>query len=96
MCNNLLCDTSGNQYANGEIFSRKREKLRQCIADVLIPDIEKLSSKGLGTVALLIVDVFVIFLYREYKFCRCDIVSMLLSRLFPMSIEENVRCFSPF
>ncbi|XP_057427551.1 uncharacterized protein LOC130720868 isoform X3 [Lotus japonicus] len=80
---------SGNQYANGEIFSRKREKLRQCIADVLIPDIEKLSSKGLGTVALLIVDVFVIFLYREYKFCRCDIVSMLLSRLFPMSIEEN-------
>ncbi|CAL0299632.1 unnamed protein product [Lupinus luteus] len=54
----------GNQFMHGEIFSRKRQKLHQCVADTLFPDTEKLCSKG------------------------HDIVSMLLSRLFPTSIQE--------
>ncbi|XP_029124602.1 uncharacterized protein LOC109818126 [Cajanus cajan] len=55
----------GNQHARGEVFSRKRQKLRQCVADVLFTDTEKLCSKG------------------------HDVISMLLSRLFPMRTEEN-------
>ncbi|KAK7345699.1 hypothetical protein VNO77_16309 [Canavalia gladiata] len=55
----------GNRYAHGEVFSRKREKLRQCVADALFTNKEKLCSKG------------------------HDIISMLLSRLFPVNIEEN-------
>ena len=42
--------SSGNQYVGRDIFSRKRQKLRQCIADAVFPDIEKFSLKGLGTV----------------------------------------------
>ncbi|MCH82659.1 hypothetical protein A2U01_0003470, partial [Trifolium medium] len=57
----------GNQYDDGEIFSRKRQKLRQCVADTLFPDTEKPCSKGL------------------------DIVSVLLSRLFPMSTDSTVK-----
>ncbi|CAK8571685.1 unnamed protein product [Lathyrus sativus] len=57
----------GNQNEDGDIFSRKRQKLRQCVADTLFPDTEKLCSKGL------------------------DIVSMLLSRLFPMSTGCTVK-----
>ncbi|CAJ1968301.1 unnamed protein product [Sphenostylis stenocarpa] len=54
-----------DQYAHGEVFARKRQKLRQCIADVLFTDTEKL------------------------RIFRDDITSMLLSRLFPTSTEEN-------
>ncbi|PNY17927.1 hypothetical protein L195_g014683 [Trifolium pratense] len=57
---------AGNQYAHGEIFSRKRQKLRQCAADTLFPDTEKPCSKGF------------------------DIVSLLLSRLFPMTTDSTV------
>ncbi|KAJ1416840.1 hypothetical protein SESBI_16995 [Sesbania bispinosa] len=55
----------GNQYMHGEIFSRKRQKLRQCVADALFTATDKLCSE------------------------RLDIVSMLLSRLFPINIMEN-------
>ncbi|XP_058746615.1 uncharacterized protein LOC131619541 [Vicia villosa] len=57
----------GNQNEDGDIFSRKRQKLRQCVADTLFLNTEKLCSKGL------------------------DIVSMLLSRLFPMSTDCTVK-----
>ncbi|CAI8602758.1 unnamed protein product [Vicia faba] len=57
----------GNQNEGGDIFSRKRQKLRQCVADTLFLDKQKLCSKGL------------------------DIVSMLLSRLFPMSTDCTVK-----
>ncbi|MED6183429.1 hypothetical protein PIB30_037775 [Stylosanthes scabra] len=57
----------GNQNVQGNIFSRKRQKLRQCIADTLFPNNKEMFSlKG-----------------------HDDIVSMLLSRLFPVRIEEN-------
>ncbi|XP_073223815.1 uncharacterized protein [Cicer arietinum] len=57
----------GNQYEDGDIFSRKRQKLRQFVADALFPDTEKLCSKGF------------------------DIVSVLLSRLFPLSTDCTVK-----
>ncbi|KAK2401422.1 hypothetical protein QL285_051020 [Trifolium repens] len=44
----------GNQYDDGEIFSRKRQKLRQCVADTLFPDTEKPCSKGLDIVPVLL------------------------------------------
>ncbi|MED6134739.1 hypothetical protein PIB30_039741 [Stylosanthes scabra] len=60
-------NSQGNQNVHENIFSRKRQKLRQCIADTLFPNNkEKFSLKG-----------------------HDDIVSMLLSRLFPVRIEEN-------
>ena len=36
----------GNQYEDGDIFYRKRHKLRQCVVDTLFPDTEKPCSKG--------------------------------------------------
>ncbi|KAG2402718.1 uncharacterized protein HKW66_Vig0239150 [Vigna angularis] len=54
-----------DQHAHGEVFARKRQKLRLSAADALFTDLEKLCSKG------------------------HDIISMLLSRLFPTSTEEN-------
>ncbi|CAL5207095.1 unnamed protein product [Lathyrus oleraceus] len=57
----------GNQNEDGDVFSRKRQKLRQCVEDTLFLDREKQCSKGL------------------------DIVSMLLSRLFPMSTDCTVK-----
>ncbi|XP_020971344.1 uncharacterized protein LOC110268786 isoform X3 [Arachis ipaensis] len=65
--------SSGNQNVHGNIFCRKRQKLRQCVADTLFLNKEEFSLKGLD-----------------------DIVSMLLGRLFPVSIKENVRCCSIF
>ncbi|KAL9318248.1 hypothetical protein ACSQ67_014765 [Phaseolus vulgaris] len=54
-----------DQQLRGEVFARKRQKLRLCVADALFTDTENLCSKG------------------------HDIISVLLSRLFPMSTEEN-------
>ncbi|KAK7393327.1 hypothetical protein VNO78_21880 [Psophocarpus tetragonolobus] len=69
-CSNIfkpqqIFSDEGNQHEHGKVFARKRQKLRQCVADALFTDTEKLCSIG------------------------HDIISMLLSRLFPMNTEEN-------
>ncbi|KAA8543442.1 hypothetical protein F0562_021063 [Nyssa sinensis] len=56
---------SGSQYPDVEVFSTKRQKLRQWVADISLPQTDKLPSKG------------------------CDLVSLLLSRLFPEGNENN-------
>ncbi|KAL5859953.1 hypothetical protein ACOSQ4_001249 [Xanthoceras sorbifolium] len=55
----------GTQTQHQDLFSTKRQKLRQWVADISFPGIEELCSKGY------------------------DFVSVLLSRLFPESIEDN-------
>ncbi|XP_006480167.2 uncharacterized protein LOC102617869 isoform X9 [Citrus sinensis] len=54
-----------NQNKHDDLFSRKRQKLHQWVADISYPEIEELCSKGY------------------------DFVSVLLSRLFAVSNEEN-------
>ncbi|KAE9619420.1 hypothetical protein Lalb_Chr02g0152931 [Lupinus albus] len=51
-------EPQGNQFMHGETFSRKREKLHQCVADALFPDTEKLCSKGHGIVSVLLSRLF--------------------------------------
>jgi len=59
----LYQKSSGNLHVHGEVFARKRQKLQQCVADALFTDTEKLCSKGLGTVLILI--LIVLALYHE-------------------------------
>ncbi|GFZ20174.1 hypothetical protein Acr_28g0008790 [Actinidia rufa] len=53
---------SGNEYLDEEVFSGKREKLRQWVAKTSLSEVEEL---------------------------WCDLVSMLISRLFPDGDENN-------
>ncbi|XP_059660216.1 uncharacterized protein LOC132306711 isoform X2 [Cornus florida] len=56
---------SETQYSVEEIFSKRRERLLQWVAETSLPEVDKLSAKG------------------------CDLVSVLLSRLFPNGNENN-------
>lgn len=55
----LLFKYSGDQCKNADIFSRKRQKLRQLVANTLFSEVDAL-SKGLDTLAL--VNPFIFFL----------------------------------
>ncbi|XP_020539004.1 uncharacterized protein LOC105644442 isoform X3 [Jatropha curcas] len=55
----------GNRCSNADVFTRKRQKLRQLVANTSFPEVDKLCSKGY------------------------DIVSALLSKLFPESNEDQ-------
>lgn len=61
---------SGNQHFDEGVFSTKRRKLRQWVADTSLPEVDEFCSKGF------------------------DLVSVLLSRLFPKG-NENKCCMDP-
>ncbi|XP_075647872.1 uncharacterized protein LOC142618748 isoform X1 [Castanea sativa] len=53
------CTTSaGGQHSHGEIFSRKRQKLRKWVVETSYPHIEELCSKGYDFVSLLLSRLF--------------------------------------
>ncbi|XP_075647874.1 uncharacterized protein LOC142618748 isoform X3 [Castanea sativa] len=49
---------SGGQHSHGEIFSRKRQKLRKWVVETSYPHIEELCSKGYDFVSLLLSRLF--------------------------------------
>ncbi|XP_047165338.1 uncharacterized protein LOC124834641 isoform X1 [Vigna umbellata] len=67
-----------DQHEHGEVFARKRQKLRLSAADALFTDLEKLCSKGLGTDSILILTV--LSLYHEYNWNFSGMI------LFPCSL----------
>ncbi|XP_075647877.1 uncharacterized protein LOC142618748 isoform X5 [Castanea sativa] len=54
--NQSLC--LGGQHSHGEIFSRKRQKLRKWVVETSYPHIEELCSKGYDFVSLLLSRLF--------------------------------------
>ena len=48
-CKSLCLGPSGGQRSRGEIFSKKRQKLRKWIVESSYPHTEELCSKGLDT-----------------------------------------------
>lgn len=76
----------------GELFARKRQKLRQWVADTSFPEIDELCSKGLDTSMLMSPFISIIYDVMDWmrNFLRYDFVSVLVGRLFPQSKEDKV------
>ncbi|XP_047309049.1 uncharacterized protein LOC124912467 [Impatiens glandulifera] len=81
------------KYSDADVFSKKRKNLCHLIAETSSREVKQLSLKGLDLLLLLFScsATFSCILNRLKIFLRQDLVTALLSRLFPQGNENNLR-----